>query len=104
MIFVLHHPLEMLAKVLHEAARVCMYLFQFGNITLFSAMSIFALFLPAQPVERDARNITIALVFLTAAALAFLTEGDAFVGPLRYFDVFTPLLLPWGVSARFSVF
>jgi len=97
--FLLHHPLEMLTKVLHEAGRVCIYLFQFGNITLFSAMSIFALFLPAQPVERDARNITIALVFLTAAALAFLTEGDAFVGPLRYFDVFTPLLLPWGVSA-----
>jgi 4-amino-4-deoxy-L-arabinose transferase-like glycosyltransferase len=97
--FVLHHPLEMLAKVLHEAARVCMYLFQFGNITLFSAISIFALFLPVQPVQRDARNITIALVFLTAAALAFLTEGDAFVGPLRYFDVFTPLLLPLGVSA-----
>jgi 4-amino-4-deoxy-L-arabinose transferase-like glycosyltransferase len=101
--FVLHHPLEMLAKVLHEAARVCMYLFQFGNITLFSAMSIFALFLPAQPVERDSRNITIALVFLTAAALTFLTEGDAFVGPLRYFDVFTPLLLPWGVSAFLAV-
>lgn len=101
--FVLRHPLEMLAKVLHEAARVCMYLFQVGNIPLFSAMSIFALFLPVQPVERDARNITIALVSLTAAALAFLTEGDAFVGPLRYFDVFTPLLLPWGVSAFLSL-
>ncbi len=97
--FVLHHPLEILAKALHEITRVCMYLFQFGSITLFSAMSIFALFLPTRPVERDARNITIALVVLTAAALAFLTEGDAFVGPLRYFDVFTPLLLPWGVSA-----
>lgn len=97
--FLLHHPLGMLTKVLHEAGRVCIYLFQFGNITLFSAMSIFALFLPAQPVDRDARNITIALVVLTAAALAFLTEGDSFVGPLRYFDVFTPLLLPWGVSA-----
>jgi 4-amino-4-deoxy-L-arabinose transferase-like glycosyltransferase len=97
--FVLHHPIEILAKVLHEAARACMYLFQIGNIPLFSALSIFALFLPVQPVERDARNITIALVFLTATALAFLTEGDAFVGPLRYFDVFTPLLLPWGVSA-----
>lgn len=97
--FVLRHPLEMLAKGLHEITRVFMYLFQFGNITLFSALSIFALFLPARPVERDARNFTIAVIFLTAAALAFLTEGDAFVGPLRYFDVFTPLLLPWGVSA-----
>lgn len=98
-VFLLHHPLGMLTKVLHEAGRVCTYLFQFGNITLFSAMSIFALFLPVSPAERDARNITIALVVLTAAALAVLTEGDAFVGPLRYFDVYTPLLLPWGVSA-----
>jgi 4-amino-4-deoxy-L-arabinose transferase-like glycosyltransferase len=97
--FVFRHPFEMLAKVMHEAMRVCMYLFQFGNIPLFSALSIFALFLPAQPAQRDARNMTIALVGLTAAALTFLTEGDAFVGPLRYFDVFTPLLLPWGVSA-----
>jgi 4-amino-4-deoxy-L-arabinose transferase-like glycosyltransferase len=101
--FVLHHPFEMLAKTVHEAARVCLYLFQFGNITLFSALSIFALFRPVRPVERDARNITIALVFLTAVVLAFLTEGDAFVGPLRYFDVFTPLLLPWGVSAFLDV-
>ena len=97
--FVFRHPFEMLTKVLHEATRVCMYLFQFGNIPLFSALSIFALFLPAQAVQRDARNITIALIGLTAAALTVLTEGDAFVGPLRYFDVFTPLLLPWGVSA-----
>lgn len=101
--FVLHHPFEMLAKTLHEAARVCLYLFQFGNITLFSALSIFALFRPVPPAKRDVRYITIALVFLTAVVLAFLTEGDAFVGPLRYFDVFTPLLLPWGVSAFLCV-
>lgn len=102
--FLLHHPLGMLAKVLHEILRVCMYLFQFGNITLFSALSIFGLVRSTQPGKRDTRNITITLVVLTAIALAFLTEGDAFVGPLRYFDVFTPLLLPWGVSLFFELF
>lgn len=101
--FVLHHPREMLAKVSHEITRVCIYFFQFGNITLFSALSIFGLFRTTQPDKRDARNITIALVVLSAIALAFLTEGDAFVGPLRYFDVLTPLLLPWGVSAFFAL-
>ena len=100
--FIFRHPFGMITKVVHEATRVCMYLFQFGNIPLFSALSIFALFLPTRSVQRDARNIILGLIGLTAAALTLLTEGDAFVGPLRYFDVFTPLLLPWGVSAFYT--
>lgn len=34
-----------------------------------------------------------------ALALAVLNEGDAFAGPLRYFDVFVPLTL-WAVAER----
>jgi hypothetical protein len=102
--FAFQHLGAMSRKFLYEMARFWVYLFQFGSITLFSALSVFSLFLPVRPSQRDARNVTIALVFTTAAALSFLTVGDASVGPLRYFDVFTPVLVPWGVTALLALF
>jgi hypothetical protein len=99
-IFVLSHPKAMVSKVLHEIPRPAVYLFQTGGLNLFSGLSVFGLFLvPALPgPQREIRKITILLFSATWIALAFLTEGDAFAGPLRYFDVFVPLLLPWGIA------
>jgi hypothetical protein len=91
----------MLSKFLHEIARPAVYLFQIGGINLFSGLSLFGLFLLPTPPEplRQMRKMILFLLSATWLALAFFTEGDAFAGPLRYLDVFAPLLLPWGIAA-----
>jgi len=88
-----------LLKFLHEIARPVVYLFQIGGLNVFSGLSVFGLFLvPTPGPQRDTRNIAVLLFSATWVALAFLTEGDAFAGPLRYLDVFAPLFIPWGVA------
>jgi hypothetical protein len=103
--FVLHHPIAMVKKFAHEIARPLVYLFRFGDVLLFSALAPFGLLLDWRIRSRHlAHHFVVLTITVTAVGLAFLTEGDAFVGPLRYFDVFAPILLPWGVSAFLALF
>jgi hypothetical protein len=91
----------MIWKAIHELGRPVVYLFDFGGVTLFSALGLFGVVLlrADSDGQRTLRRITIAMIAMNALFLAPLMSGDAFVGPLRYFDVFVPLLVPWGVLA-----
>jgi len=105
MAFVLHHPAALLQKSVYQIARPLVYFFRFGDVLLFSALAPFGLLLDWKERSHDfAHHFVILAISVMAAGLAFLTEGDAFAGPLRYFDVFTPLLLPWGVLALMKLF
>ena len=98
--FVLHHPGALARKVFIELGRVGAYAFRFGNVLLFSPLALFGLAMRrTEPPVRLARALILSLLLSNALALSVLNEGDAFAGPLRYFDVFVPLLLPWGVAA-----
>jgi 4-amino-4-deoxy-L-arabinose transferase-like glycosyltransferase len=96
--FLVQHHRVFLFKIVHELGRVVVYLFQTGDVTFFSAISILGLFVPFPELKQKlARNVTVLLFACTAVSLAFFYEGDSVVGPLRYLDVFVPLLLPFGV-------
>jgi 4-amino-4-deoxy-L-arabinose transferase-like glycosyltransferase len=102
--FVLHHPSAMAKKMIIEFARPVVYGFRFGSVLLFSALGIFGLAMRwTDPRQRLARALVIALLLTSALALCMLTEGDAYAGPLRYFDVFAPLIVPWGVAVLWMV-
>lgn len=103
--FALHHSLAILNKFAYELARPVVYGFRFGDVLLFSSLAPFGLLLHCRDSASSfARRFVVASIVVTAVGLAFLSEGDAFAGPLRYFDVFAPLLVPWGVSALLILF
>ena len=96
--FVLTHIPGMLRKYLHEILRPTLYLFQLGGFELFFALIPFSLIQMGDVRQSRARAFLVTLFVVNAGALGFLTAGDAFVGPLRYFDVLAPMGLPWAAA------
>jgi hypothetical protein len=96
--FVLSHPVAFVTKMAVQFARPLVYLFRFGDIPVLSGIAPFGLLLCLNEGQRTGRKLLLAMLLSNALFLSMLMSGDAFVGPLRYFDVFAPLLLPWGVQ------
>lgn len=96
--FASEHAPAIAVKWVHEAARPLAYLFRFGEIPLFSAIAPFALFFTISRAQREIRDALIAVVGVNFLLLSALFSGDAFVGPLRYYDVFAPVALPFSVQ------
>jgi 4-amino-4-deoxy-L-arabinose transferase-like glycosyltransferase len=96
--FVLSHPLAYVSKVARQFARPLVYLFRFGDIPVISGIAPFGLLLCLNEKQRKGRLFLLAALAANTLSLSMLIAGDAFVGPLRYFDVFAPLALPWAVQ------
>ena len=91
-------------KVFHQGVRPLIYLFQMGSIPLFSGLIPFGLLFCRDSQQRNIRNLLVSITLLTWLVLSPLVTGDAAVGPLRYFDPFVPLLLPWAVQLLDSLY
>jgi hypothetical protein len=85
-------------KIIWQISRPLVYMFRFGDIPILSGIAPFGLLLCLNEDQRFGRALLTAMLVSNALFLCVLMSGDAFVGPLRYFDVFAPLALPWAIQ------
>jgi len=66
--FILDHPAGMIRKTIIEFARPVVYLFDFGGVTLFSALGLFSLVLlrAENDEQRRIRKITLSMIAINA--------------------------------------
>jgi hypothetical protein len=89
---------QLMLKWVHEALRPVVYMFRIGDVPLISGLLPVSVLVTERESQNQLRFLVGLIIAMNWFVLSFLYSGDAFAGPLRYYDVFAPVLIPFAVQ------